>query len=244
MFRAVTSLAVKYEVHGIIEEARYRLSCVFPADDIDSWDPDLRPDGGDTLLKLQKDDCVDLIRIVRLLDMQEILPLVFYVSCNMELDDAPYGRDYEDGEGPVTFTKDDLRTYIKGRQALIEERQRGLRVFQELAANAKLRSSSCTTHSHCRQSLLQLSLRALDQQLYACAESLSPMDQWLTSNALGARTCPCNECLAILHKLLDERRAEAWRNLGKIFNVPEWPGGKLVGLTHFALFISSWRHSI
>ncbi|GJE89892.1 hypothetical protein PsYK624_060040 [Phanerochaete sordida] len=226
-FRIVVPIAVKYEVQEIVEEARYRLSRIFPTSSLHNWDPSLCPDGDATALQLVHLDCIDALRLARLLDLPALIPLIFYAICNIaDLAEVAAGVDYEDGAPRAVLAPDDLRTYLVGRQALMQESLRVLRALHELGAEKGARVAGCSSPKRCRPAFHALALTALDDELYCEPSPIDNMETWLANVARTTPEArPCKHCDEAVRKLINERREEAWRKLGTIFGVPEWPAG-------------------
>ena len=230
-FRLVATAAVKYKVQEIIEEAIFRLSHVFPSCDINDWNPDLLS-GGETPapINLTDEDSIDVIRLARLLGAPMLLPMAFYACCNIsDPDCVAEGANYSDGKGPVRLSQEDMRTYLKGREELVEENSRVMKTFLEYINVAELRPASCTTSSRCRLAVQIIALAAMEDKLYYDPSPIDPIDGWL-DNAHVAKPSskPCRHCNKALLKIINARREEAWQKLGKIFGVESWPAGQQV----------------
>ncbi|EKM58564.1 uncharacterized protein PHACADRAFT_193696 [Phanerochaete carnosa HHB-10118-sp] len=224
-FRAVVTVAVKYKVKEIIDEAIYRLSRVFSTRSIDDWNPYLKPDGDKTPIALDENDCIDVLRVARLLNMRSILPLVFYACCNIEDRQITAGVFYyEDNSDLARFNEDDLHTYLKGRCTLIKESMKVKRALQELAIS--IRAALCPSKSRCRYALQKLCLAALDADFYHKPSAIDSVDRWLDVTEEKRNAKLCQHCDGVLRNLINERREEAWRKLGKIFGIEEWPAGQ------------------
>ncbi|GJE89894.1 hypothetical protein PsYK624_060060 [Phanerochaete sordida] len=223
-FRRVVDIALKYNIEDVIREAEYRLSQAFPTDSLASW----YSTGNNALsLRFSSLECIDALRISRLLAVNSILPLVFYECCNI----APFmkivrGVKLDGIPEPIMLSQDDLALCLQGREMLIQESSRIMRVFQELLFAAP--SDRCTLQPHCRQALLLLSLSASDAKLYLEPNVLYPMDNWLDEHEAKPDSKPCRHCDATLRERIDTRREEVWSKLGKIFGIAEWPAGGTV----------------
>ncbi|EKM58594.1 uncharacterized protein PHACADRAFT_171872 [Phanerochaete carnosa HHB-10118-sp] len=215
-FRVVVAVAVKYKVKEIINEPIYRLSQVFPTGSVDDWDPDLRPDGDKTPIALVRDDCIDVLSIARLLNMNSILPLVFYTCCNIEeMAAISWGVNHGDGPEFGHISEEDLHTYLEGRQALMKE-------TKKLAGYP----ANCTTRPQCLLTFQNLSFAALDADFYHEPSPINGMDAWLDTAKEKPNAKPCRHCDKVLRKFINGRREEAWCKLGDIFCIAEWPAGQ------------------
>ncbi|GJE89899.1 hypothetical protein PsYK624_060110 [Phanerochaete sordida] len=226
-FRRVVDIALKYDIKDILAEAKYRLSQVFPTDNVDDWVYNLQPLGDETPLVLVFGHCIDIVRISRLLGMHSILPLVFYTCCNIiPFEDIARGVESEGIPGRLTLSPEDLFSCLKGRDQLLRHETRIMRAFQELAAHSHARSDKCTTQAKCRKALQLLDLSAIDGGLYNEPDPIDHMDSWLDEQEAMPNARPCQHCDEMLRQLMNERRKETWCKLGEIFGVPEWPAGQ------------------
>ncbi|GJE89893.1 hypothetical protein PsYK624_060050 [Phanerochaete sordida] len=226
-FRRVVDIALKYNIEEVLSEARYKLSRVFPTDSVENWHNGLRADDDDTPLVLCHADCIDLVRITRLLAMNSILPLVLYACCNIRpLGRFAHGVTLEGVSDPVTLAPNDLGLCLRGLNRLMLESGRLMRVFQDLAFSSRARSDQCATLAQCRQALQLLSLAAVDGGLYSDPSAIDFMDSWLDQQEKKPNAKPCQHCDTVLRDLINERREQTWCKLGKIFEVAEWPAGQ------------------
>ena len=220
---------MKYKVKDVIEEAVHRLSRIFPTGSLKSWDDDLRPDGDDTPVEISHIDCIDVLRLVRLLGIPSILPLVFYACCNIpgsDLANIADGVAY--GEEVSRLDQADLRKYLTGRESLMEESSQTLKAFFELSASAAQRPAACASPPGCRHALELLGLVALNNNWFCDPAALCGINWWLDEEEAKPNAKPCALCDQALRKLIDDRREETWKNLGTIFDIPEWPAGQPV----------------
>ena len=174
-------------------------------------------------------DCIDVLRLARLLGVHGILPLVFYVVCNIDNPDVIVdGVAYKGCTARSTLDADDLRTYFKGRLALVAEGARIVRTLPELAAGECARRPQCTTQPRCRQAFQLLSLAAIDDKLFSDPSPIDSMEAWLDKHEEAANSRPCQHCDVHARDIINKRREEAWCKLGEIFGIAEWPAGKQV----------------
>ncbi|GJE88560.1 hypothetical protein PsYK624_046430 [Phanerochaete sordida] len=224
-FRAVVRIAVKYEVEEIVKEAKYRLSRIFCTDNIQNWCPDLQPEGDKTPIIHDETDCIDLIHLVRALDIPSILPLVLYACCNIDqLEKVAKGVEYE--EELVRLNDDDMETYLIGRRALVDAATTVMRTIVEFSINSSRPSPACKVSSQCRLAFETLTLAAVDAGWFQDPSAIGSLEVWLNEQQVLPNSKPCASCDASLRKTINERRQEAWCELGTIFDVPEWPAGQ------------------
>ncbi|GJE88559.1 hypothetical protein PsYK624_046420 [Phanerochaete sordida] len=227
-FRALAAIALKYQVKEIIDEAVFRLSRMFPTDDMYSWDPNLEPDGANTPITMDDADCIDALRLARLLGMHASLPLVFYACCDLLAPaDLLAGVHFPGAPEPVRLSDADLRTVLDALDTLQAASARKWRALPELAAMfSSAPPPGCTARVQCRRAFDTLSFAAIDAGLYRDCGPVDPADWWLENEQTRLGVRMCKACGEKLRKTIDERREEVWQKLGTIFGVEDWPAGQ------------------
>lgn len=220
-FRALVKIALKYDVTEIINEAKYRLARVFPTESLDKWDPNLQPDGDTTPIIIDIDESIDLLHLVRDLEMETILPLGFYTCCNIDNSEIFASAQYNEEDIDI----EDISKCLEGRKTLMEEASVIMRSFLEFAVSSSQRPPNCSTPSRCRLAFEFLALWSIDHGWHYYPSPLSNLDPYLDKEQMKPNSKLCKPCDEALRKTLNERRHNTWRKLGEIFEVPEWPAG-------------------
>ncbi|GJE89902.1 hypothetical protein PsYK624_060140 [Phanerochaete sordida] len=226
-FRRVVYIAIKYQIKEVMDEARHRLSQVFPTDALSSWTISDTAHSAQLPVDVTYPDCIDVLHLARLLHMPHIVPLVLYVCCIMDDPDLLVdGVAYAGGAERAALAREDLRACLRGRAALVGEAAQTMRAFQALAAGTAPLPAQCTTRARCRQALLLLGLAAVDDRLYSDPSAIDSMDVWLETKEAQPNARPCKHCGSHLREVINKRREETWCKLGEIFGVQEWPAVK------------------
>lgn len=163
---ALASIAVKYKVEEVIEEAIDRLSMCFPSRHLHDWDPHLQANAPDSTLIIEQQDAIAVVSLARLLKASHLLPTAFYTCCQLDLHVLVSGVTYAGGE-IVRLSEEDLKTCLVGRKALLDCNTHVLKSFLEFRTNPALKPSDCASPPHCSRVVQELAIKAADDGLFA-----------------------------------------------------------------------------
>ena len=127
------------------------------------------------------------------------------------------------GDEVVRLSQDDLRRCLLARRELLREASQ---VFLVVLNFISTKPAACVSWNlQCRRAIEAVTRLAVEEGFGGSHPS--PIDEWgwwLDSTyETKPGTRPCSHCQKNLKRLVDERREEAWKKLGGIFDVEPWP---------------------
>ena len=196
----------KYDFQYLLDYAYKKLVLLFPTDDASTW----RPCKGIKQMELNL-----VVQMIRLWHPRaaNLLPLVFYAYCQLPL--LVITTSDRAGLPPLAWT--DTERCILAIPQLLKHKLRTYDVFTIHRTNYP---NWCGDIA-CSNRMMQLSHALMTREdTSTLPNPLENLEKWCRQRRPWKELC--SVCTRGIVAELDRRRLEAWNDLGKIFNVPEW----------------------
>lgn len=202
---ALVKLAHKYQIDDLREHGVTRLKTAF-TDDFELWNS--RTSFSTAAIHLSENDYIPAVNLARLIGATYLLPVAFYLCCQLSTAQLLQGTPRPDGT-TARLTADDLERCIEGKHKLVQDNTLGnAKIFARAAAN-------CTTS--CDHRLLGL---IMHRHWLPDASTLANADAFIERLCMDERLC--GECGRHMKAVHLQHRRDAWNLLPRTFGLGNW----------------------